>query len=137
MTPQEIAAESLLRARRRTSRAMDRAGDDLFKTYISDKELRRSLGGKSLERVASRLREMGGSRLTPGLSDLPGTVETIKRFFPGSIDEARQEADAIVKHRIKLFGHTYAMKPRIDWHGDPRTGAGWPLEHFTRIRLRP
>jgi Heparinase II/III N-terminus/Heparinase II/III-like protein len=136
MTPQEIAAESLLRARRRASRARDRASDDLFKTYISDKELRRSLGGEPLERVAASVRERSAARLTPGLSDLTGTIETIKRFFPGSIDEARHEADAIVKHQIKLFGHTYAMKPQIDWHSDPRTGAGWPLEHYTRILLR-
>jgi hypothetical protein len=136
MTPQEVAAESLLRARRRTSRAIYRASDDPFKTYVSDKELRRSLGGKSLESVASRLRERREGRLTPGLSDLSGTVETIKRFSPGSIEEARHEADAIIKHQIRLFGHTYAMKPQIDWHIDPRTGAGWPLEHFTRILLR-
>ena len=136
MTPQEIAAESLLRARRQTSRAINRASDDPYKTYVSDKELRRSLGGKPLERVAARIRESGSARLTPGLSDLSRTAETIKQFFPDSADEARREADAIVKHQVTLFGQTYATGPQVDWHTDPRTGARWPLEHFTRMLLR-
>jgi hypothetical protein len=136
MTPQEIAAESLLRARRRTSRAMRRASDHPVKTYISDKQLRRSLGKETPGRVAASIRERREYRLTPGLSDLARTVETIKQFFPGSIDEARHEADEIVKHRITIFGQTYKMGPQVDWHADPRTGARWPLEHFTRTMLR-
>lgn len=136
MTPREVAAESLLRARRRASRAIRRASDDLFKSYISDKELRRSLGNEPFDATASSIRERREFRLTPGLSDLARTVETIKQFFPGSIDEARREADMIVKHQIRLFGQTYAMGSRVDWHADPRTGARWPLEHFTRTLLR-
>jgi hypothetical protein len=136
MTPQEIAAESLLRARRRTSRAIDRAGDDPYKTYVSDKELRRSLQGEPLERVAESIRERSSARLTAGFSDLPRTVENIKQFFPDSIDEARREAEKIVKHQITLFGQTYEMGSEVDWHRDTRTGARWPLEHFTRMLLR-
>jgi Heparinase II/III N-terminus/Heparinase II/III-like protein len=137
MTPQEIAAESLLRARRRTSRAIRRASDDPYKTYVSDRELSRSLGGEPTGRVAARIRERREFRLTPGLSDLARTVETIKQFFPGSIDDARREADQIVKRQVTLFGQVYKMGEQVDWHADPRTGGRWPLAHFTRTLLRP
>ncbi|HVG20031.1 MAG TPA: alginate lyase family protein [Blastocatellia bacterium] len=136
MTPQDVAAESLLRARRRASRAIRRASDDPFKTYISDEQLRRSLGGGPTDRAATTVRERREFRLTPGLSDLARTVETIKQFFPDSVDEARREADQIVKHQITVFGQSYAMGPQVDWHADPRTGERWPLEHFTRTLLR-
>ncbi|HEX8090284.1 MAG TPA: hypothetical protein VF762_15605, partial [Blastocatellia bacterium] len=136
MTPRDVAAESLLRARRRASRAIRRASDDPSATYISDEQLRRSLGSEPPERVAASVRERREYRLTPGLADLARTVETIKQFFPGSIDEAGREADAIVKHQVTIFGQGYALGPTIDWHADPRTGVRWPLEHFTRTLLR-
>lgn len=136
MTPRDVAAESLLRARRQASRAIRRASDDPFATYISDEQLGRSLGNEPPARVAASVRERREFRLTPGLADLARTVETVKQFFPGSIDEAAREADAIVQRQVTIFGQVYALGPKIDWHADPRTGVRWPLEHFTRTLLR-
>ena len=136
MTPQEIAGELLLRAKRRATRAFCRAIDSLDSVYISGKDLRRSLKGHSLADVAKRIRERRSPQLTAGLSDLARTTEIIKQFFPDSIDLARHEADQILTHRIKVFGIAYDLGPLIDWHSDPHSQMRWPLEHYTRVPLR-
>ena len=51
MTPRELAGEASRRARRRISRAISRASDSPQTTYVSDADLQRSLGGKSLAEV--------------------------------------------------------------------------------------
>jgi Heparinase II/III N-terminus/Heparinase II/III-like protein len=137
MTARELAGEALLRARRRISRAMNRATDKPNSTYVSDEALRRSLNGKSVAEVAARIRDHDQPRLLPGLADLARTAATIKELSPESIEEARREADAILGHRITLFGRVHDLGRRIDWHRDPMSGASWPLEHFTRTRLSP
>ncbi len=136
MTPQEIAGELLLRAKRQTARAFRRASDSLDSVYISDKDLRRALKGQSLAEVAKRIRERRAPCVTAGLSDLARTSEIIKQFFPDSIDLARRQADQILTHRIAVFGIAYDMGPQIDWHSDPRSQMRWPLEHYTRMQLR-
>jgi heparinase II/III-like protein len=136
MTPQEIAAEVLLRVERRASRAIHRAVDSVNAAYISDKALRRALKGATVSEVAARMRESRAPRLTAGLADLRRTSETIKQFFPESIDLARREANDILNRRINVFGIAYDLGPYIDWHRDPRSGLRWPLEHSTRISFR-
>lgn len=136
MTPQEVAGELLLRAKRRTSRAVRRASDSLNSAYVSDKDLRRALKGQSLADVAKRIRERRGPQITAGLSDLAQTTEIVKQFFPDSIDLACREADKILTHRIKIFNIAYDLGPQIDWHSDPRARMRWPLEHYTRMPLR-
>jgi len=74
-------------------------------------------------------------RLLPGLTNLDRTAEIIKELFPESIDEVRREADAIIAHRINLFGRVHQFGRQIDWHCDPVSGVRWPLEHFTRMPL--
>src|ERR1044072_2789624 len=118
MTPREIAAEALLRVERRASRAISRAGDTIDSAYISDKDLARSLKGEPLAAVAGRIRERNKPRLTAGLSDLAGTSETIKQFFPDAVDLAVREADSILAHRINVFDVTYDLGPQIDWRTD-------------------
>lgn len=135
LTAGEIAGEAFLRTRRKISRAISRASDTPQTTYVSDEDLRRALGGQSIAKVASRIRESGGPHLTPGLADLSQTVAAVKEFFPDSVEASRLEADAVVDHRISLFGRAYDLGPKIDWRRDPQADRAWPLAHFTRVPL--
>src|SRR5438034_866013 len=56
MTPRELAGEASRRARSRISRAISLASDSPQTTYVSDADLQRSLGGKSIAEVASTIR---------------------------------------------------------------------------------
>ena len=134
MTMRELAGEALLRTRRRISRALSAAGDDPARTYISDEALRRSLDGKSIARIATRFRG-SGSCLMPGLADLARTTATVGELFPDSIEHAHSEAEAILAHRVTLFGRVHDLGEQIDWHRDPCSGIRWPLEHFARTPL--
>jgi hypothetical protein len=136
MTPQEVAGELLLRANRRASRAIHRASASIDSAYISDKDLRRALKGEAIAPVAKKIRERRAPRLTAGLSDLARTTETIKQFFPDSVELARREAERILAHRITVFGIAYDLGPQIDWHKDPRSKMRWPVEHYTRMPLQ-
>jgi len=135
LTIRELAGEASLRARREISRSISRASDSPETTYVSDRDLRRSLGGKSIADVASRIRASGEARLLPGLADLDSTVAAVKQLFPASIDRARLEGDGILDHRITLFGRDLDLGSKIDWHRDPQAGVRWPLVHFTRVPL--
>jgi hypothetical protein len=135
MTPGELAGEASLRARRRISRAISRASDNPQTTYVSDADLQRSLGGKSIAEVASRIRTSREPRVIPGLTDLNSTVAAVKQFFPDSIEQSRLEAEAILDHRVALFGRAFDLGPKIDWHRDPQADVRWPLVHFTRVPL--
>src|SRR5690348_16730141 len=104
MTAKEVAGESLLRARRAAYRGVRRAGDKLGATFITDEELRRALGGRAMPDVAARLRERREPRLLAGLGDLPQTADLIRQFYPDSVEAARQYADEVGRHRIRLFG---------------------------------
>ncbi|HLF84478.1 MAG TPA: alginate lyase family protein [Blastocatellia bacterium] len=135
MTIRELAGEASHRAGRRISRAISRASDSPQSTYVSDADLRRSLGRNSIADVASRIRTSPHRRLVPGLADLTSTVAAVKELFPDSIEQSRFEAEAILDHRITLFGRAFELGPKIDWHRDPQADVRWPLSHFTRVPL--
>ena len=135
MTPRELAGEASRRARRRISRAISRATNSPQTSYVSDAELRRSLGGKSIADVAARIRASVGRCLVPGFTDLNSTVAAVKQLYPDSIEQSRIEAEAILEHSILLFGRAFDLGPRLDWHRDPQADARWPLAHFTRVPL--
>ena len=118
----QLASEALLRGRRRISRAMSRATDRANSTYVSDEALRRSLNGRSVAEVAARIRDHSQPRILLGLADVARTAATIKQLFPESIEGARREADAILGHRITLFGRVHDLGRHIDWHRDPVSG---------------
>lgn len=130
----ELVAEALLRTRRRISRALGSVADDPTKTYVSDEALQRSLGGRSISRVADRIRS-GDLHVTPGLADLARTAAIVEELFPDSIASARSEAEAVLSHRITLFDRQHDLGGEIDWHRDPYSGVRWPLEHFARTPL--
>lgn len=135
MTTRELAGEASQRARRRISRAISRALDSRQSTYVSDEDLQRSLGRKSIAETASRIRTSPEPRLLTGLADPDSTAAAVKRLFPDSTGQSRAEAEAILDHRIALFGRVFDLGPRIDWHRDPQTDVRWPLDHFTRLPL--
>ncbi len=135
MTIRELAGDASHRARKRIARAIRRASDSPQSTYVSDADIRRSLGGKSIAEVASRIRTSPQPRLLPGLADLTSTVAAIKLLFPDSIEQSCLEAEAILDHRITLFGRVFDLGPKIDWHCDPQADVHWPLVHFTRVPL--
>jgi len=135
MTARELAGEASIRAGKRISRAISRASDSPQSTYVSEADLRRSLGRNSVTDVGSRIRAGTGSRLVPGLAELYSTVGAIKHLFPDSIEQSRLEAEAILGHRITLFGRIFDLGSKIDWHRDPQADRRWPLDHFTKVPL--
>ncbi len=137
LTAREIAAESLLRARRAITHTANRASGSIDSAYVSDDELSRSLGGVPISEIAERLREPGRISITAGLSDLEETARTVKEFFPESVRQTIEEADDILAGRIQVFEHKCDVGRPVDWHRDPLSGTRWPLEHFTRVQLRP
>ena len=131
MTPGQIATESAHRARRRISKAINRATNSPQKSYVSDGELAQSLKGKAVADVLSRLR--AGPGILPGVADPGSTVDVIKRAFPDSTEDSRKEAEAILKHSITLFGRVRDLGPGLDWHCDPGANVRWPLLHHSRV----
>ncbi|HKA23042.1 MAG TPA: alginate lyase family protein [Blastocatellia bacterium] len=135
MTPGQIAAESAQRARRRISRAINRATNSPQKSYVSDQELSDSLKGKSAADVLLRLREGSGPHVLRGLADLESTAAAIRQFFPASAERSRNEAEGILKHKIALFGQVFDLGPGLDWHCDPKANVRWPLRHSSHVPL--
>lgn len=125
----------MLRGTRVISRTISRLTDDPQATHVSDDELARSLGDHSLGEVSARIREHRGQSVTPGLADVVSTAAAIRALFPGSIEESRNEAGAILAHRIQVFGNAYDLSRSIDWHRDPRSGVRWPQTHYSRMPL--
>jgi len=135
MTARDLAAEAMLRTSRVISRTISRITDDPQASYVSDHELTRSLGDHSLAEVSARIREFRGPSLTLGLADLPSTAAAIRASFPDSIEGSRNQADAILAHRIQVFGNVCDLGGSIDWHRDPWSGARWPQTHYSRMPL--
>jgi Heparinase II/III N-terminus/Heparinase II/III-like protein len=135
MSARAVAAEALLRARRRLHQAISRVSDSPHSTYVSDADLRRSLGGQSLADIASRIRNSPESHLTQGLADLATTVTAVKEFFPEAVAASRLEAEAILDHRFTLFSREYELGRSIDWHRDPQSNLQWPRTHFTHVPM--
>src|SRR5512143_3572715 len=135
MTARELAREASSRARRRISRAISRATNSRQTTYLSDADLERSIRGKTIAEVASRIRSNREPRVIPGLTDLIATTAAVKQLFPDSLQQSCSEGKAILARNIRLFDRAFDLGPRIDWHVDPRTGVRWPLVHFTRVSL--
>jgi len=135
MTPRELAGEATNRARRRIAEALSRVSDHPQSTYVSDAELRRVLGRTSIAELASRIRASLDRILLPGLADLESTVAAVKQRFPDSTEESRLEAEAILEHRIRLFGRVFDLGPKIDWHRDPHADVRWPLAHYSHVPL--
>ncbi len=135
MTLREIAGEAFFRTRRQLARSIDRAINNADSVYVSDDDLRRSLGEVSVSEVAQKIRERGLPHVTAGLAALPRTAETVRQLFPDSVEQTIREAEAILNHQITVFGRAYDLGPQINWTADPVTGAGWPFDHFTRVPL--
>ena len=135
MTPGELAREASSRARRRISRAISRATNSRQTTYVSDADLERSLRGKAIAEVATRIRSSREPRVIPGLTDLIATTNAVKQIFPDSIEQSCLEAKAILARNIRLFDRAFDLGRKIDWHVDPQTGARWPLVHYTTVPL--
>jgi hypothetical protein len=136
MTPGEIAAEGLVRARIQLARIRARAFDNPESTGITDEECERALRGAQPMQILKALRREGSLHLTPGLADLDGTIDCLKRLYPDSVAETAAEADAVLAHRVTVFDRVFDLGPQIDWHRDPSAGGNWPLKHFTNVPLR-
>ncbi len=135
MTLREIAGEAFFRTRRQIARSIDRAINNSDSVYVSNDDLRRGLAGGSVAEVAQKMRERRLPHITPGLADLARTAEAVRQLFPDSVEQTIREAEAILDHRITVFGSTYDLGPQINWAADPVTGTAWPFDHFTRVPL--
>src|ERR1044072_4266474 len=135
MTLFELCAETLLRFRRKALTTYRRLGDTLEKSYITDNQLARALGGKSVTEVSRRIRGGQPPYLLGGLTDLAQTAKLINQGFPASVEEILREADALLDHEIKIFERLWNCGIPIDWHCDIETGMRWSLDHYTRTPL--
>lgn len=133
----DIAGESLLRTRRRISRALARARDKRSSAWPNDHEISRAVSPGSLKNAIASFRTRKTHRLTPGLADLNQTSALVQRLFPRSSSKAALIADQIVARRICVFSRAFQFDAEIDWHRDPVSSFHWPADHYTRIQLSP
>ncbi len=133
LSPWEVAAEAALRVKRRTARAYRRVADQPDKSYLTDDDLTAALVAGPFADVARRIREGERPHLTSGLANLAGTADIVKQLFPEAVEEIKHRAQAILAHRIPVFGRELDLGSPIDWHADPSTRKRWPLLHFTRV----
>ncbi|HEV8487352.1 MAG TPA: alginate lyase family protein [Blastocatellia bacterium] len=132
----EMAAEAALRVKRRATRAYHRVADQPDKSYLTDDDLKAALVDGAVPDVARRIREGERPHLTSGLGNLTGTADIFKQLFPESVEEIKRLAEAILAHRIPVFGREFDLGSPIDWHADPSTRKRWPLLHFTLVPVR-
>ena len=136
LTFRELAAESILRGRRRIAHAYHAAVDSPEAAYPSIANLQKALANGSLDQTTALIKSGEGPRLTAGLADLEPTIEAIRTVAPGSLDELIREADDVLAHKVTLFEKTFDLGNEIDWSRDPTTGARWPKVHFTKTPIR-
>ncbi len=56
--------------------------------------------------------------------------------FPSAfVDEIVREADGVCAHEMRLFGRTYPLGERIDWHKDYLSGVRWPLDFYRDVKI--
>lgn len=134
LTPAEIAAEVLARARRKIRLSYRLLTDRPNAAGDSELWLSRDLI-EPLDDVISDIRERRTPSLLQGLADPNSTAATVKRLFPLSVDAVCSEAKIILEHKIRLFDDQYNLGSRIDWHCDYGTGAKWPMKHYTRTPI--
>ncbi|MEW6125513.1 MAG: alginate lyase family protein [Acidobacteriota bacterium] len=135
MTLGELTAETVLRARRKAATAYRRSLDHPQKTYVTDGELARALKNASVKTVAQRIRQGGGILLTQGFVNLASTAACLKHHFPSAVETTVNDAEAILKHEIKIFARRFPFGETIDWHADIETGVRWPLAHYSEMPL--
>jgi uncharacterized heparinase superfamily protein len=130
----DLVAEAAERSRRRLANAWRAAVDRPSTTCVTSDDLARALSGRDIAEVASLIRGRGRV-LLPGLADPSSTVEAITALSPDSSRNTIAEAEAILEHRIRIFGETLDLGPEIDWHRDPGTAASWPTSHCTQVPI--
>ena len=134
LSPWELAAEAATRVWRRAAGTWHGAVDRPSSTCVTSDELCRSLSGRNIAEIAALFRERDRV-LLPGLVDPTGTAKAIKNLSPSSSDEIVADAEAILAHRIPVFGERHDFGQEIDWLSDPGTGDSWPAIHFTRVPI--
>ena len=135
MTLGELSAEALLRLQRKAAKSYRRRVDRIETSYIRNEQLARALRRTSVSQIAARMREGKTPYLTEGLADLNHTTAYIKQHYPESVVETHRQAEAITRHEITIFEHTFNFSEKIDWHADIETGVRWQLEHYTQVPL--
>jgi len=63
-------------------------------------------------------------------------LDIIRRSFPTWIQQAVDEAERILQHKVKLLGlGEVDLGEVIDWHRDPVTGTSWPRRFWSDYDL--
>ena len=65
--------------------------------------------------------------------DREAVVRICREDFSDSCDESILLADGILKNRIPLFSEIVDCGERIDWHLEPHSGKGAPLDFYRDI----
>ena len=55
--------------------------------------------------------------------------------FPHLVPQARQAADAVMRHQFCVLGVEVQYGEDIDWHADPVSGAEWPRRFYADVPL--
>jgi hypothetical protein len=107
--------------------------DRPYTTCVSSADLSRSLSGKPVSQIADALRRRRALSLLPGLADPSATAKAVSSIAPDSAADIIAEAEALLTHRVRVFGTVCDLGPEIDWLCDPELGVSWPRCHFTRV----
>ncbi|HEU4386884.1 MAG TPA: alginate lyase family protein [Blastocatellia bacterium] len=132
LSPWDLAAEAATRTWRRASTTWHVAVDQPSSTCLTTDDLSRALSGRNITEI-SELIHHRDRVLLPGLADPDGTANAIRSISPNSANDMLADAEAILEHRIRVFGERYEFGGEIDWHSDPVTGDSWPPNHFSRV----
>ncbi|HYL98910.1 MAG TPA: heparinase II/III family protein, partial [Blastocatellia bacterium] len=136
MSPAEMAAEAILRARKFGKRTYYYATDRPGGTYVASESLHKLISPSSPVDVLARFREPAGFHLAPGLANPSATALCLKRHNRESAEEILREASGILHHAVPVFGRTVQLDQDINWHADPTSGVSWPFLHYTRVPIR-
>jgi len=103
---------------------------------ISDDALLRLFDGewKSTSDLLIHFRERTTPKFFASFTDPQGTINELRRRWPGAEKEIVERADRIVAGRFDLLGfRNLSFGNPIDWHLEPVAGKRAPLVHWSRL----
>lgn len=98
---------------------------------LTSGRLLKLLGGENIEELWARLAQ----RPFPGPAGMVAPAD-YERLCPGDLDRIMAAAEAACAHRVNLLGSgPVELGTPIDWHTDFKSGHGWPMVPFRRVKV--
>jgi len=123
---------------RRCRRWLDQHGLQGRGGELSDRSLLAATRCSSLEALVRRLRRHRRPRFFVDLDHREAFLETLGRWFPGSLEALLAQAHQVCAHRVTGFGgQVYELGETIDWHLDFASGLRWDPRTFCSAAAAP